>query len=109
MPTNILEAAAAAFADLIEQTEISLVEEHNEVHIIDDDWTLVVQGEQPAGVMIALDDESGDPGEMLAAAINVSERAGLQAFDAATNGEIANLLASSPDPLAQALATLLRG
>lgn len=108
MPTSLHDSASMAFADLLQRQEMNLVDEADELHIIADEWTLVIQGDPPTSVLIALDDESGEPAEMLAAALTQDGQSALRALDSANSGQISMLLAASPDPLAQALATLLQ-
>ena len=108
MPTSLLENATTALAALIERDEISLVTDGDELHIAADDWTLVVAGNPPSGILIALDDESGDPATLLAAALMADDIEGLRRFVGLLNGQIRVLLAASPDPLAQALAEILQ-
>ncbi len=109
MPDSLHTIVQAAFTDLLESGEISLVEEAGELHVVSDDWTLVLAGDPVTGVMIALDDEAGESGTLLDAAISADELAGLIQLDAGTDGSVSGLLSTSPDPLAQALASRLRG
>lgn len=108
MPISLLESANVALADLVERDEISLVADADELHIAADDWTLVVAGDPPSSVLIALDDESGDPAHMLADAMTADDIEGLRRLDQLVAGQIHGLLAASPDPLAQALANILQ-
>lgn len=94
-----------AFARLIADDLVELGEDGNELHIIGDEWTLVLDG---TTAMLAVDDDEGDP-ETVLEAIDDDELAALRDLDAALEGALDSALVASPDPLTKALARILEG
>ena len=94
-----------AFAQLIADDHVEIGEDGSELHIIGDEWTLVLDG---ATAMLAVDDDEGDP-ETVMEAIHEDELAALRDLDTAIDGALDRWLVASPDTLTRALARILEG
>lgn len=106
MSERLLALAQTALAEAIAAEEIDLAVEDDEVQIIADTWTLMLQ-DAPLRALIAIDDESDDPAASLASALNEDDLACIRRLNEALEGGLPTALAASPDPLTCALAALL--
>jgi len=102
------ELIETAFGDLMSSEEIEIFQEDGETHIAADDWTLVLEGDPLSGALIALDDESGLPAQVLPAVIDEPALAAMRDLDAQVDGALSSLLARSPDSFAVELARLIK-
>lgn len=100
-------AAKTAFADQISNDVVGLTDENSELHIIADEWTLVLTGDPLESVLIALDDEQGAPAALLQNTLADDELAAMRDLNNQLDGALQSRLEASPDPLAKALAGLL--
>lgn len=94
-----------AFTQLIAEDHVEIGEDGSELHIIADEWTLMLDG---AAAMLAVDDDEGDP-ETVMEAIHEDELAALRDLDRALDGALDRWLVASPDTLTRALARILEG
>ena len=101
------ELAALAFRDLVARDEVEFISEDGDLHIVADDWTLVLEGDPISDVLIALEDEEGSPESALREAISEEALIALSDLNAQLEGDLISLLLASPDILATALAELL--
>lgn len=107
MASSAFTAAESAFEALVNSEDVDVVDEDGECQVIADDWTLVLAGDPVSSVLIALDDESGEPEAALRAAIAPVQLGALRELDAQMHGDVSRLLGESPDELARALAALI--
>lgn len=107
MPDRPRELAELAFAALLTSEEVELISEDGDLHIVGDDWTLVLEGDPVTDALIALEDEDGSPEKNLREAISEEAFANLRDLDAQMQGELISILGSSPDQLARTLADIL--
>lgn len=101
------ELAELAFQDLITSEEVELISEAGDLHIAGDEWTLVLEGDPVADVLIALDSEDGSPEGLLQEAISDEAFAAMRDLDAQMDGDLTALMSQAPDAFARALADLL--
>lgn len=107
MASNVHETTSLVFEALIDQEEVDVTEENGETQVIADEWTLVLVGDPLSSVIVALDDESGEPGAALRDALGDNHLAAIRSLDGQLDDEVSNLLAASPDELARALASMI--
>jgi nucleotide-binding universal stress UspA family protein len=107
MPERLRELAELAFQTLITSEEVDLITEDGDLHIVSDDWTLVLEGDPGTDAIIALEDEDGAADVILRGAISDEEFAALRNLDAQLEGELITRLLSPPDVTARTLAELL--
>lgn len=107
MPDRPSEIAALAFEASIANDDVTITSENGECHVMGHDWTLVLVGDPLSDAMIALDEETGDPESLLSEVISEEELTGMRYIDGELAGQLSQLLASSPDELANALSILL--
>ena len=98
----------SVFAELIRSDEIEIIGEGDETQLAGDLWTLVLEGDPLRSVMIALDDENGDPAGLLREAMSEDAFAAIRDLDQQIGGSLISLLQKSRDPLAQSLAEILK-
>lgn len=107
MPEITRSALEAAFHPMINAGEVDLITIDGDLHIAGDVWTLVLEGDPVASVLVALDDEDGDPTTVLQSALGEKGLYSLRALNTESEGHLSTLLADSPDPVAAALSALL--
>lgn len=108
MSNRIEELVEGAFRDLLASGDVELIQDAGELHIAGDEWTLVLEGDPVATVIIALDDETGTPETALTEAISPEALAAMRDLNVSLEGAIISLLTASPDRFANTLAYLLR-
>lgn len=107
MPDRPRELVELAFGTLIASEEVQLISDEGDLHIAGDDWTLVLEGDPVTDVLVALEDEDGDPETVLREVISEEAFAALRELNGQLGGELVSLLIASPDILASTLAELL--
>ena len=107
MPDHPRELAELAFGALIATDEVEFISDEGDLHIAGDDWTLVLEGDPVTDILIALEDEDGEPETALRKAISEGAFAAMRDLNAQLEGELVSLLIASPDILASTLAELL--
>lgn len=107
MPEITRQALEAAFHPMTNAGEVDLITIDGDLHIAGDVWTLVLEGDPVASVLVALDDEDGEPKTVLQAALGEKGLTALRALNTESEGHLSTLLAASPDPVATALTELL--
>lgn len=108
MPDSLNDAVEQAFSALLANGEVDLFDEDDEIHIAGDDWTVVLEGDPVADVMVALESEEGDAEELLRNAIPEPALKSLRDLDSIFDGTLIETMADSVDPLAQSLAEVLK-
>lgn len=108
MPDSLNDAIEKAFTALLANGEIDLFDEDDEIHIASDEWTVVLEGDPVADVMVALESEEGDAEELLRNAIREPALRALRELDSMLDGTLIEAMADSVDPLAQSLADVLK-
>lgn len=109
MASDIQTVVEQAFAAQLASDEIELGFDDAELHIIADEWTLVLGGDPLSMAMLAVDDEDGEPESVLESVVNEEALAALRDVDGALDGKLDACLNASPDPLTKALARILEG
>lgn len=108
MPEITRTALETAFHPMTNGGEVDLITIDKDLHIAGDVWTLVLEGDPVSSVLVALDDEDGEPNSVLQAALGEKGLSAFRDLDAHSEGHLSTLLAESPDPVANALAALLK-
>ncbi|MCA9834325.1 MAG: hypothetical protein KC435_10280 [Thermomicrobiales bacterium] len=108
MSESLREIVEHVFAEQIAADDIELGSDAGELHIIGDEWTLVLSGDPLVSSMLAVDDEEGDL-ETVIEVIDEEALAALRDLDAALSGALDAALVASPDALTRGLARILEG
>lgn len=108
MSESLRDIVERVFTTQIAADEIELGSDEGELHIIGDEWTLVLSGDPLQSTMLAVDDEEGDL-ETVIEVVDEEALATLRDLDAALSGGLDSALRASPDALTRGLARILEG
>lgn len=106
------QLASAAFADLIEQGAIDIVEgeRQDDVEIQANQWTVAMQGWPLTSAFLAVDDEPTSDDEMgnaITTIVGPGDLAALRTINRQLDGQLGHALRQSMDPLSVRLAAVL--